>query len=731
MDVDVHAPSRADFIYTDNTSALTTSTTPAQRALLAFDPLTAFTAGPVVTRSYPAVPKVGSAHMFMTAPTRPALPGQDAFGVATPKQVSVMAEANSELIEFEEPLAGEGEEEAIVSVANVVLPAFGIVTTSNDPQPPTHVPLVAPSRAEKVDQVEGTGGSSKGADGEHKAPTSPINDDLIEYVDDEDEVANDAGGSTVLAETVLIADEPVENDLDSETGSAFDYEPLPCVLLVHRGRTHALFNLHQGDLDLRPIFDDEHEGPALFESSLIFFIAELKKHFEIETDISLQVSHIDLTLHENAVFVESLTMHHLYEYYQGFLLQHDTSTTDTPFAITLIEHPNSVAKRLEELALMASNGWFLPVDSFQIRFDPMLNLDAAGFGGNDDGDSSGSEDLAVSGQERSPTTPQMDTTSSQSNIEPDALRPDLASESSDLTVLGKREGEVLNKAYEAPGLGVNAREAVPTFDHEEFARHTGGQLLRDDTFEIVAQNTPGGNSNTVETYADFMNAKKSNTTATVPTTSALKEAAKMTFKAKVMEAARSDLSPTKGTSSMNVETQEMPAAPEYISKLAELLQSLRVKLSAILHVPLQYEEWQRMTTPEAIRLSNQEWITLLDALPSEARSFREEIVQFRIDAETHFKLPAILPPKILYEGVDAIRTEINDLHQSFEKGITEVCSQAMVFPSLVGTSAGSGLPMWQGAVAMLTVDQAVKRPRALSTFGFGLDPPSADPASLI
>ncbi|KNC98196.1 uncharacterized protein SPPG_06598 [Spizellomyces punctatus DAOM BR117] len=178
--------------------------------------------------------------------------------------------------------------------------------------------------------------------------------DLIEYVEEDDEENEDEHQS---GDTPKVTEDVLEGE--AQSSDAFEYAPLPCVLLSYRGEVHALFNVYQDDLDLKPIFDDEQQGPILFESQLTSFITELKHHFEIESDISLEIPALDLTLHEEMNYAQTLSLNRLYEFYMASLAQRgEPMFPEKPFKVNLIEHGYSLEQRLSDLVALAAEAGF-------------------------------------------------------------------------------------------------------------------------------------------------------------------------------------------------------------------------------------------------------------------------------------------------------------------------------------------------------------------------------------
>ncbi|KAI8919245.1 hypothetical protein DFJ77DRAFT_453510 [Powellomyces hirtus] len=256
----------------------------------------------------------------------------------------------TDLIEFDEGILTSSDVSSLVHASN--LAANG---AAPGPLQEKHGDLSAEHKisdvrvTSKVEEVESTS-ITLHKDGSEEALANG-DTDLIEYVEEED----GESGVDVAPESPKIQNETDEENAMSPT-DLFDYVPLPCVLLSYRGTTHAMFNIYQENLDLQPIFDEEQEGPVLFEEQLTRFISEVKGHFEIDTDISLEFPQLDLTIDENMYCVHTLSLNRLYEFFMASSMEHyETDITDIPLKVTLIEHPNSFAKRLEELHALAIN----------------------------------------------------------------------------------------------------------------------------------------------------------------------------------------------------------------------------------------------------------------------------------------------------------------------------------------------------------------------------------------
>ncbi|KAJ3161733.1 hypothetical protein HDU86_006503 [Geranomyces michiganensis] len=180
--------------------------------------------------------------------------------------------------------------------------------------------------------------------------------DLIEYQEGSDGEDDDLSESP-------IALEKIDDELESPIDDGINYLPLPCVLLSYRGTTHAVFNIYQDDLDLQPIFDEEHDGAVLFENPLTAFVSEVKAFFEIHTDISLDFPQLDLNLNESLLCMQTLSFNRLHEYLLSISAKGNATTMESePLRVTLIEQKTSLAKRLEELEMLAIDAGFVPLD---------------------------------------------------------------------------------------------------------------------------------------------------------------------------------------------------------------------------------------------------------------------------------------------------------------------------------------------------------------------------------
>ncbi|KAJ3170835.1 hypothetical protein HDU87_008721 [Geranomyces variabilis] len=236
---------------------------------------------------------------------------------------------------------------------------FEEISASNGPALKLEIETAAPATILQPEQPAGEEPNSKSLSVEtEESPELSIfaDADLIEYQEEEGDMEGEA-----VSESPIVRE--IDDELESPIGDEIDYLPLPCVLLSYRGTTHAVFNIYQGDLDLQPIFDEEHDGAVLFESPLTEFVSEVKAYFEIHTDVSLDFPQLDLNLNENLACMQTLSFNRVHEYLSSASMQGEATTLESePLRVTLREENGSLTKRLEELETLAIDAGFVPLD---------------------------------------------------------------------------------------------------------------------------------------------------------------------------------------------------------------------------------------------------------------------------------------------------------------------------------------------------------------------------------
>eukprot|EP01102_Stenamoeba_stenopodia_P000311 TRINITY_DN1028_c0_g1_i1.p1 TRINITY_DN1028_c0_g1~~TRINITY_DN1028_c0_g1_i1.p1 ORF type:complete len:435 (+),score=97.81 TRINITY_DN1028_c0_g1_i1:400-1704(+) len=187
-------------------------------------------------------------------------------------------------------------------------------------------------------------------------------DDTIEEdfdVENEDatpEITISSNAPSTIPNAVITTTTPTISNASSQTTTISQDRPnspslqdVPSLVLSFKSNTYSLFSPHSTSSSDGPevLFADKL---FLYKAPLQLLMFELKEHFSVSTDVSLDFPELQLSFGLNMVYSQKVTLAHVQLLTQG-LENHNGKPV--PFSATLVECPNAFLSQYNRLIELA------------------------------------------------------------------------------------------------------------------------------------------------------------------------------------------------------------------------------------------------------------------------------------------------------------------------------------------------------------------------------------------